>query len=678
MQKRLHHGGDYNPDQWLKHPEILADDIKFMQQVKANTFSVGIFAWAALEPQEGEFTFEWLDSVMDNIASFGGQVILATPTAARPAWLSQKYPEVTRTSPRREKMLHGARHNHCFTSPVYREKTSIINRKLAERYKNHPALFMWHISNEYNGECHCDLCRAAFSAWLEQKYGTIDTLNDAYWSAFWSHTYNDFSQVEPPSDIGEIFVHGLTLDWRRFVTHQTIDFYKHEIVPLREITPNIPITTNFMGDFPQPMPFAGLNYAPFAQVVDVISWDAYPPWHNDYECTEETAARLAFLNDYFRSLKNAPFFILESTPSMVNWHSVNRPKRPEMHLLSSVACLAHGADAIMYFQWRKSRGSSEKFHGAVIDHDNSAQNRVFKDVAQVGEMLERVSEIKGSHNPAEIAIIYDTETMWALGETQGFIRADKKYPQTVFAHYKIFRDGNAPVDVISPDKCCAEGLSRYKAVIAPMLYMMPDKLANALALYVENGGTLVTTYISGMVNESDLVHHSGFHPKLREILGIQVTETDSLYPTQRNGILYGNASYKALDNCAVLEIADAEILGTYEQDFYAGSAAVTHNAYGKGAAYFIAARTEEDFLAAFYEKEILNHLNIALPQIKSPRGVSIQTRTGNGVTYYFVMNFTDEAQTIQLPTDMCDLISGRTLAKGQQSLLPKYGAMILK
>jgi beta-galactosidase len=674
-EKRLLHGGDYNPDQWLKYPHILEDDVKFMKQVNANTFSVGIFGWSALEPIEGVFTFDWLDKILDGIASIGGNAILATPTAARPAWMSLKYPEVTRTNHRRQKMLHGGRHNHCFSSPVYREKTAIINRKLAERYKDHPALFMWHISNEYSGDCHCPLCQENFRKWLKDRYGSIDALNDAYWAAFWSHLYNDFNQVESPSDIGEGWIHGLNLDWKRFVTDMTVDFFRHEIKPIREITPNVAVTNNFMGDFPLSAPFMGLNYALFAKEIDVISWDAYPPWHNDYETTAFTASKLALMNDYFRTLKDAPFLILESTPSMVNWQPVNRAKRPGMHKLSTVASLAHGADAVMYFQWRKSRGSCEKLHGAVVDHDNSPKNRVFLDVEEVGRLLSDVSEIRLSFTKSEVAVLFDTENEWVFSDAQGFSRNSKKYTQTVHAHYKAFWDGNISVDVITPDKCV--DLTRYKIVVIPMLYMMREQLMDELTQYVKNGGMLVTTYLTGLVNESDLMYLGGFHQKLKNLLGINVTETDTLYPSQKNGITYGGKVYEAVDYCAVFNSCGADILGTYTDDFYKGSAAVTRNTCGKGSAYFIGARTGEDFLTDFYRNDLAKNANITLPPVETPPGVSVQSRTGDGITYYFVMNYTESEQTIVLPRDMYDLITQKTIKKGRQ-VSPAYGVFVLK
>ena len=323
-EKRLLHGGDYNPDQWLDYPDILKDDLRLMKLANVNTMTVGIFAWSALEPTEGNYNFEWLDKIIDDVYNQGGRVILATPSGARPAWLSEKYPEVLRTNDRREKMLHGGRHNHCFSSPIYREKTQKMNYKLAERYGNHPALIMWHVSNEYSGDCHCELCQENFRDWLKNKYKTIENVNKAWWGPFWSHTYTDWSQIESPSSIGENAVHGLNLDWKRFVTDQTIDFYENEAKPLRELTPNVPITTNFMADTDDFIPFQSLNYEKFSKHVDILSWDCYPAWHNDWETTKDLATKVGFINDLYRSLKQHPFLIVECTPTGVNWHNVNK------------------------------------------------------------------------------------------------------------------------------------------------------------------------------------------------------------------------------------------------------------------------------------------------------------------------------------------------------------------
>ena len=671
-EKRLLHGGDYNPDQWLDYPDILKDDLRLMKLANVNTMTVGIFAWSALEPTEGNYNFEWLDKIIDDVYNQGGRVILATPSGARPAWMSEKYPEVLRTNDRREKMLHGGRHNHCFSSPIYREKTQKMNYKLAERYGNHPALIMWHVSNEYSGDCHCELCQENFRDWLKNKYKTIENVNKAWWGPFWSHTYTDWSQIESPSSIGENAVHGLNLDWKRFVTDQTIDFYENEAKPLRELTPNVPITTNFMADTDDLIPFQSLNYEKFSKHVDILSWDCYPAWHNDWENTKDLATKVGFINDLYRSLKQQPFLIMECTPSGVNWHNVNKAKRPGMHTLASMQLLAHGSDSVLYFQWRKSRGSSEKFHGAVVDHDNSEENRVFKEVSQVGEILDKIKEIKGSMKQSKVAIIYDWENDWALKDAQGFGKESRRYPQTLQSHYKYFWNKNISVDVVTPQ----QDLSKYSLVVAPMMYMMTEETMDRFRDYVKNGGVLVGSYLSGLVNETDLTYLGGWPKTLQEIYGIDVKEIDTLYPKDKNSIKFGNESFEVVDYCTIIEAKEAEVLAKYEEDFYKNTPAITKNNLEKGKAYFIGARTNQEFLSKFYDK-IVKDLDInEVEDFISECGISIQIRENKDEKYYFVMNFTEEEKNIEIKGSYLNLISGKMMER--LNLMKPYDVYVLK
>jgi beta-galactosidase len=667
-EDRLLHGGDYNPDQWLDYPEVIDQDFELMKKAHANTVSVGMFSWASLEPEEGQYEFEWLDDIFDRMYKIGGNVILSTPSGARPAWMSQKYPEVLRTDEERRKQLHGGRHNHCFTSPYYRQKTKEMNEKLAERYGKHPALLMWHISNEYGGECHCELCQHAFREFLKEKYNhDLDQLNHSWWGPFWSHTFTDWSQIESPSSIGENAVHGLNLDWRRFVTYQTIDFYKNEIEPLRKLTPNIPITTNFMSDNPSFTPFRGLDYSKFAKEVDVISWDAYPAWHNDYEETYELASKVGFLNDSFKSLKQKPWLLMESTPSGVNWHQVNKAKRPGMHYLSAMQMLAHGSDANLYFQWRKSRGSSEKFHGAVVDHDGSTENRVFKEVAKLGKKMEEISkQVVGSERKAEAAILYDWESDWALEHAQGFGLDTKQYPQTLQKHYQAFWERDIPIDVITKEN----DFEKYKLLVAPMLYLTSEKTITRLKKFVQNGGTLVSGYITGLVDEHDLTYLGGWQNDLRELFGIEPLEIDTLYPSDRNSVTYKEKEYTLKEYATVLKVDSAESLGEYQEDFYAKTPAVTKNSFGDGEAYYIGGRLEHAFHQEFYG-EVIEKLKLRpVLDVGHGIGVSVQGREQeNGTFIIFIMNFTETEQIINLNEVAIDIESKERL-EGSLTLEP--------
>ncbi len=668
------HGGDYNPDQWDE--ETWREDMRLMKLANCNAMSLAIFAWAKIEPEEGRFDFSWLDKVMGMLAENGGYAVLATPSGARPAWLSAKYPEILRVTADRRRILHGARHNHCMTSPIYRQKVQTVNRRLAERYKDHPALLVWHISNEYGGECHCDLCQEAFRGWLKRKYdNNLDALNQAWWSAFWSHTYSDWDQVQSPSPIGEMSLHGLNLDWKRYTTDQTIDFYHCEIEPLRELTPNTPITTNFMGLY------TGLNYPRFSQAVDVISWDHYPGWHttgSDWKL----ATKIACVHDQNRSMKGGkPFMLMESTPSNTNWQPIPKLKRPGMHKLSSLQAVAHGSDTVQYFQWRKSRGSSEKFHGAVVDHVGHENTRVFRDVAEVGEWLQKLDPVIGTTVKPDVAIIYDWENRWAIDDMNGLGHDRRNYAETCINHYQPFWSRGIPVDVI-PEWA---DFTSYKLLVAPMLYMLQPGVAERLKDFVVGGGTLVCTYWSGIVDESDLCFLGGWPGEgLREVFGIWDEETDTLAPEEFNHVSMceGNAlglsgSYEARDYFALIHAEGARVLATFTSDFYAGRPALTVNAYGKGQAYYMASRNAECFLDDFYGK-LAVELNLlrALP-VDLPLGVTAQLREDGESRFIFVMNFNPDPVSIPLDgRSYTNLISGAPVTGALD--LPGYGIEILR
>ena len=312
----------------------------------------------SLEPREGEFDLGWLDTIMDKLADNGAFAILATPSGSKPVWLSEAYPETCRVNAQGLREPHGGRNNHCRTSPIYRKKCRIINAELASRYKDHPALIVWHVSNEYNGGgCHCSLCYEAFRNWLKKRYhDNIDELNHAWWTIFWSHRFTDWSQIRPVDNS----IHGLMLDWQRFNTEHTIDFFKAEIEPLRQFTPTVPVTTNFMGFS------TTLDYWKFAREVDVVSWDSYPDYH-DRPDDWLAAVATSLAHDMNRSFKQKPFMLMECSPSVQNWKPVNKLKRPGLHVVEALQAIAHGSDTVQYFQWRKSRGGCEKFHGAVVD-----------------------------------------------------------------------------------------------------------------------------------------------------------------------------------------------------------------------------------------------------------------------------------------------------------------------
>ena len=660
------YGGDYNPDQWLHQKEIWRQDMALAKGAGINTLSVGIFAWAALEPREGEYHFEWLDEVMDLMAANGMKAVLATPSGARPMWMAEKYPEVLRVNRMRQRELFGGRHNHCLSSPVYREKVKRINTLLAQRYKDHPALGMWHISNELGGECHCPLCQQAFRDWLKERYGTIENLNAQWWNGFWSHAYPSFDAVESPSPIGEMGSHGLNLAWRRFTTAQFCSFYEAEIEPLKRITPDVKCTTNLMSTYD------GINYFELGKHLDVSSWDNYPAWTSDRR-DAQVAARAAFCHDLMRGVGgNKPFMMMESSPTAVNWHAVNRLRAPGILMLQGLQAVAHGSDSVQYFQFRAGRGGSEKFHGAVVTHVNSDRTRVYREVAQVGERLRAVAPALGSAPENRIAVIFDWENRWALADAQfGLNGGDKGYEETVLAHHEALQRLGFGADVIDENG----DLTPYRLVIGPMTYMLRPGFAERVRAFVAGGGVYVTTYCSGWVNEEDLCFQGGFPGPLRETAGIWDEETDALDETQRNHFTWQGKTYEIRDFAAVVHPENgAKTLATYRDAFYAGAPVLTEHAMGQGLCYVIAARTGSDFLQDFY-RFAASQAGLRPLLEAPPYGVTCTRRVGDGGSFLFVMNTVPQQNTVTLPP--CAALEDGTPLAGPYTLAP-YEVLVLK
>jgi beta-galactosidase len=683
------HGGDYNPDQWLDEPRVLDEDVRMMKLAGCNTMSLGIFAWAALEPQEGRFELDWLASIIDRLHENGIFTVLATPSGARPAWLAEKYPEVLRVGLDLRRAHFSGRHNHCYTSPMYREKVALIDGRLSERFSRHPGVLLWHLSNEFSGECHCDLCVEAFRSWLKDRYANdLAALNHAWWTAFWSHTFTEWSQIRSPSALGEGGIHGLNLDWKRFVTHQTVDFMKAEIAAVRKFAPALPVTTNLMGTY------GGFDYWKLAPHLDVMSWDSYPLWHGtgpvnhpwaswDAEGRDwRTAAEYGFAHDLNRSFKGGrPFLLMESSPSSMNWAPVMKLKQPGMHLAASIQAVAHGSDSVHYFQWRKGRGGCEKFHGAVVDHAGHEHTRVFSGVADVGKVLAKLDDIVGTAVPVETAIILDWENRWAIDDAQGPLNDGRKgCERTCKDHYYPFWSMGIAVDVI--EEGC--DFSPYALLVAPMLYMVKKGVADRLVKFVEGGGTLVGTYWSGIVDETDLCFTGGFPGPLRKLFGVWSEEIDALYANERRQIVLnaGNplgmkGRYEARDLCDLVHLEGAEALAAYESDFYAGRPALTVNRFGKGSAYYMASRNDDRFLMDFYSSLCrLLGLSTALPA-PAPEGVSARIRRDRKNVFLFLINFKNEEQRVDIGgEEWIDAVTGGR-ARRAVTLAP-YGTAILR
>ena len=669
---KLWHGGDYNPEQW--QAKTWSQDMDLMELAKFKVATVGVFSWVSLEPEEGVYNFGWLDQILDMLHDSGKFAILATPSAAPPAWMSKKYPEILKVGPDRVRRLHGNRVNYDWCSPVYREKVKTMATKLAERYGNHPALLMWHVSNEYGEASYSEFCRLAFIRWLQAKFdNNLDTLNAAYWTAFWGHTYTDWDQIEIPGPpYGETAIHGLTIDWRRFNTDVIVDFFQNESEPLRRLSPHVPITTNLMGFY------GGLNAWKIAPHVDIVAWDSYPQFSQE-PMNQRSWAKVAMVHDLYRNLKGGqPFLLMEFTPSSSNWYPVMSLKPPGMHHLEGLQAVAHGSDSVMYFQWRQSRGCQEKFHGAVVNHGTTSNSRVFQDVASIGKSLSTIDGVVGGVTHAEVALIYDWESAWAIEAACGPIQKDKGYFETVLDHYfPVWQEGIA-VDVIAPH--CE--LSGYKLVVAPMLYLSQPGFAERLKAFVESGGTVVATYMTSYTDENDLIHEEGFLGPLQEIFGITVEELDAKFPSETAQIVVGD-NVLGLDGvfpchtfCERIHPTTAEVIAQYSEVWYSGEPAVTINQLGSGQAIYIASRNDHVFTEQLLYA-LLARLDIegAAP-FQLPLGVSATRRTSAEGDFLFILNMTPETHWVPLPYEYHEFLSRRVISDNLE--LEPYGVAVLR
>lgn len=666
--EKLLHGGDYNPEQWLNRPDILEKDIEMLKEAGCNVVSLGIFSWSTLEPEEGVYQTEWLENIVNNLYENGIYTILATPTGARPKWMADKYPEVLRVDENRRRMLFGFRHNHCYTSPVYREKTAKINRLLSQRLGKHPGVILWHISNEYGGECHCPLCQEAFRNWLREKYGTIENLNDRWCTTFWSHTYQSFDQIESPSSIGETQLHALNLDWKRFVTHQTADFLHHEIQAIREGGSTLPTTANLM------YYYDGLDYFRLAKEIDVVSWDTYPTWHK--EAVMETTYDNGMCHDLMRSLKNKPFFQMESCPSSTNWQGVSKLKKPGVLFSQSMQAIAHGGEGALYFQIRQSRGASEKFHGAVIDHYGGKDTRVFKEVTKTGQALARISELAGSRVVSKAAILFDWSSRWAMEDSQGPRNKGLHYMEVLRKVYRGFRKKGLNVDLIDMD--C--NLSGYEILAIPMGYMFKEGFAEKVRAFVEKGGTLITTYWSGIADDTDRCYLGGTPHGLMEVLGIRSEEIDGLYDWEENQMvpvkdneLGLSKTYTCKYLCDLVKVKTARTLMTYGSDFYEGYPCLTVNEYGEGKAWYVACDGEKEFYEDFIGRALDDSHIAGAVKEEIPEGLEITTRETDSIRYYIYQNFGESPVMPPLPDGEIQCIFGSS-----SEPLPPCGFLLLK
>ncbi|MBS5522188.1 MAG: beta-galactosidase [Clostridiales bacterium] len=660
--QRILYGGDYNPNQWPK--EIWKADMSYFKDAGINSATINVFSWAKIQPEENRYDFSELDEIVDMLSEDGYDIVLATSTGALPAWMVKRYPEVARTDYYGRRHKFGQRHNACPNSLVFQKYSKALAAALARRYGSNPHIACWHINNEYGGECYCENCEKAFRVWLREKYKTLEALNAAWNTEFWGHTIYDWDEIVLPNALSEgigeekTAFAGISVDYRRFNSDSLLENFKLERDAIRKYDLNTPITTNLMGTY------KGLDYFKWAGEMDIISWDNYPGYDTPWSLT-------AMRHDLMRGLKGEPFMLMEQTPSQQNWQHYNSLKRPGQMRAQSYQTIAHGADTIQFFQLRRSIGGCEKFHGAVIAHGGTKNTRVFREVSQLGAELKKLgSQTLGTANKAQVGIIFDWDNYWALEYTSG-PSIDLTYVDHIHEYYKYFYDKNIGVDMIPWNG----DFSKYKVIAAPVLYMMKEGMREALESFVNGGGILVTTYMSGIVGASDNVYLGGYPGPLRSLAGVWVEEIDALAPEQKNEVVFNDGSRAECGFlCDLMHLEGARPVACYGDDFYRGTPAVVKNTFGSGAVYYVGTRMEESGLYKVLDMAV-KEAGVSVPFLDSK--LEIICRDGTNASFWFLMNFCDEAQEIPKAfAGQTDLLTGRQIALGEA--MEKYEVRIVK
>ena len=660
---KILYGGDYNPEQWPE--ETWEEDMRLLKLAHIDIVTLNVFSWASLQPSEDTYCFDKLDKIMELVTGHGLKVCLATSTAAHPAWMARRHPDILRTEFNGMKRKFGSRHNSCPNSPTYRKYSTALAAKLAERYKSYDNIVAWHISNEYGGECYCENCERAYREWLKNKYQTIDAVNRAWDTAFWGHTFYDFDDIVLPNMLSEHFAsnrttfQGITLDYRRFNSESILECYRLEYDAVRAVTPDIPITTNLMGAY------YALDYQMWAKYMDFISWDNYP-------ANDTVLEDIALKHDLMRGLKQGkPFALMEQTPSVTNWLPYNALKRPGVMRLWSYQAVAHGADTVMFFQMKRSIGACEKYHGAVIDHAGHENTRVFREISELGAELDKIGSLTlGARTDSGAAIVFDWDNWWATDHSAG-PSVNLHYFDEVLSYYKAFNNLNISVDLIGVE----DDLSGYSLVVAPLLYMVKPGYDEKIRRFVDNGGRFVTTFFSGYVDEHDIVTVGGYPGKLRDILGIWVEEEDALPEKDHNSFTYRGTTYPASLICDLLHTESAQSLCEYEQDFYAGMPVLTRNTFGKGAAYYVATHSNADFYRTLIG-EICEESGIH-PIIDTPDLIEVTKRSNTNGTFLFFLNHDAISHDIRLNCSGTDILTDILYKAGDNMTLTAKGVAII-
>ncbi|MFY1687838.1 beta-galactosidase [Plantactinospora sp. WMMB782] len=639
----LSYGGDYNPEQWPE--EVWPQDVALMREAGVNLVTVGVFAWAWLEPAPGRYDFDRLDRIMDLLHSGDIRVCLATATASPPPWFSAAHPETLPVDADGRRLSYGSRQAICASSPVYRQAALALAEQLGRRYADHPALAVWHVHNEYachNPHCYCDVSAEAFRGWLRHRYGDLDALNAAWGTAFWSQTYTDWAQVLPPRATPTSSNPGQVLDFRRFSSDEHLACFTAERDALHRLSPGVPVTTNLMT----------------ASCVDLDHWTWGPELtgpdrllSNDHyllgEHPLEPPAQIAFAADLSRSLAGGPWLLMEHSTSAVNWQPRNLAKPAGQLVRDALAHVARGSEGALFFQWRASRAGSEKWHSAMLPHAGT-DSKIWREVVELGRHLRALAEIEGSRTEAEVAVLLDYPSVWAQEAANQPSTDMVAFDEIRRWHSALWRAG-ITADLAPP----AADLSRYRLVLAPALYLVDDAALDNLTGYVSSGGTLVVGPYSGLVDACDRVRPAPLPGAFAELLGIRVEE---FFPLPTAGTVRLDDGTSAAVWTELLTAPEAEVLASFDTGPVAGGPAITRRAVaGGGSAWYLGTRLEQTALGALLSR-VAGEAGAGPTGPAVPGVEQIRRRHPDGRSYLFLLNRSDRPAEVDAAGT--DLLTG--------------------
>ncbi|MGD2155419.1 MAG: beta-galactosidase [Anaerolineales bacterium] len=653
-------GVDYYPEHWPE--ERWEEDARLMAEANFNVVRLAEFAWSKLEPEEGKFDFDWLDRAISILLSRDIKVVLGTPTASPPPWVMAKGEDLYLVGHDGHRLTYGNRREYCPNNSIYREHARRIVDKMADHYVGHSGVIGWQIDNEFGSRCYCDICKGKFQQWLISRFHTLDELNEKWGTVFWSHTYNQWSEIPVPISTGNSPNPSLALDYYRFMTDSYLSFQKEQVDILRQKCADHFITHNLMG-----FKYDQLDYFKMNADLDFVSWDIY--WRTQWNMFNELDPSYAALgHDTMRGLKKKNFWVMEQQSGAGGWEFVAVPPKPGELRLWAYQSIAHGADGIVFFRWRTSRFGTEQYWHGVLDH-HGAPGRRYAEIKKMGAEINKIGDqIQGAIVKSEVAMLLSYDSRFAFQIQPHNPRFD--YPSHFQDIYRAFYYQNVSVDVVAP----TSDLSEYKIVLAPALHIVSDEVADNLEGYVKGGGRLVLTPRSGVKDTQNVIVDKVLPGLLADLCGIEIEEYVSM-PIDMDGEIiftcpeFNKELFRADTWCDVLKPKGARVIALYQHDYLRGKPAITLNEYGNGSVVYMGTIGGSDLYSTV--GEWLIGIAGVKPYLTSSVGVEIAERWQDGKKLIFLMNYADEEKEIELENRYTNLLDGSSLLEGRITIVPK-------